>query len=274
MKLEPGTLIDQADLPLTREQTHDRAIFDAIKDWTVKAEAANSQEPPDLKPLLDALDEGPPRCFWHDGQTEDHRKRPVIAFGTGKKTSVNSSRRYVLPLHFAMMSALELIPYVSLTKKNKQPERKKDDQIHVFNLTVNREKKKNKHKTFSTTSIFRILFNAPMDASIRERRGKDFHFVIPDNFILERYRSQTSRDNTTQRNVLDAAKKLVGDPPFHSPWRHPFNADEMIAVLRSLFMIGDEWYWGDLLDRLPLDHSTPDFSYGRTERMVHWRPNA
>jgi hypothetical protein len=173
-----------------------------------------------------------------------------------------------------MMSALELIPYVSLKRKNKQPERKKDDQIHVFNLTVNSDKKKEKHKTFSTTSIFRILFNAPANASIRERRGKDFHFVIPDHFILERYRSQTSRDNTTQRNVLDAAKKLVGDPPFHFPYRHPFSVKEMGGVLRSLFMIGDEWYWGDLLDRLPLDHHPPDFSYGRKERMARWRPNA
>jgi hypothetical protein len=169
----------------------------------------------------------------------------------------------VLPIHFVIMATLSLVPGMSLKMidKTKGRGRSPDEQIHIISLNISPGKKR-RLKTFGTTSMFRILFNAPSDASIRERRGKDFRFLIPDHFILERYRTQNRADIRTQRDVIKAVTTLLNDPPRQFPLRHPFKAREMASLLRSLFGLADDWYWADLLDRLKRDHS-----YGRLKEM-------
>jgi hypothetical protein len=247
---------NEADIPQRRKRN--RAVFDVIDDWARQVETLNVEDRrPNFRRVLQVLDKPPTHYFWHDGVAKDFKNRTVISFGRGNKADSNTSRRYMLPIHFATMATLSLVPGIRLQTVDKTAgqNRPSNEQIHVINLNVEGNKAR-RLKTFKTTSIIRILFNAPSDASIRERRGKDFRFIVPENFILERRRSQTAYESTTQLEVLDAVKKLLSD----NPTAHLTKSAEMVNLLTRLFRISDKQHWGDLLDRCKGDRRAIAFA--------------
>lgn len=227
------------------KKSEDHGIFEVIKESVASAKKMERGDEYDIGPLLDELNAlKRPRYFWPDGERKDDQGRKIVAFGRGHKTPTNTSRRMMLPLHFATTIALSLVPGFQLRMVDKTSglQRQPADQIHSINLSVNPEKRKT--GMLSATSLVRILFNAPPDASIRERRCRDFRIIIPENFILGRYRG---RDNRTQKDVLKAVDALLGEK--FARVLYPFTAREMTTLLRSLFRTSDKWYWESLLDR-------------------------
>ncbi|HRF07567.1 MAG TPA: hypothetical protein PL193_02830 [Xanthobacteraceae bacterium] len=222
-------------------------MFRALARWTEEAKLTKSSAPPSLEPILSDLHNSGIR----NAAEADMDSIKVVAFDIKGEGKLGVKTRHVLPVHFAILRALEMVPGMKLTlgddthkaqDKAKGQPRENSELIYHLVLIWRRANKSKKR-----VKVDRVLFNAPPNASIHERRTGDHHFIIPSNFVLLRIRR--AEDLMTQESFLRAAEVALES----SSSSVDFSKEEFINLLGNLFALGDKWHWKELRDRTSED---------------------
>lgn len=190
---------------------------DTITAWTEAAKFRTADNPPDLKPLCDALAGGffiNPRV---DGK--DEQGRSLIAFETRSPNKDETPKtRYMLPVHATITRVLEL------AGTSMRLDHVKGRNVYKVKLHL-RDKGRGQ--------LLRILFNVPDDGELRELYGGDYQsFTPPQYVVVKRWAAAPFN-----RNLLLKAIRA----------RHPDLAD----LLEALFDIADLWHGSELLGNSP-----------------------
>ncbi|MHC2318831.1 hypothetical protein ACVIHC_005877 [Bradyrhizobium diazoefficiens] len=235
-----------------RELSAESAL-EVVGAWVIEASQCDD---PANHPSLDALRyvlNTPERSIIGvDRQLAMFEGRSVVGFQIIGEPNVGTKTRFVLPIHFAVMRGLELIPGVRL-RLNDDPHRavyrrrgieRPDDEL-IYSLSISCKTTLAKEYGLPRRSrLDRILFNAPPDAALNPRRGSDHRYVLPAGSVPIRTRQI---DAQTQETWLKVAKSAVRKS------HHPNRLAELPEVLRSLFVTADRWHWTELIDRLDAD---------------------
>lgn len=223
-------------------------VFQSLHHWAEEARAHSAACPPDVSLLLAgipsvsrSITRAGPSCY--QGQT-------VIRFDVKGQGGIGIKTRHVLPVHFAMLRILDLIPYARLVLKDDPHKHRPkkggrlpapEEIMYYLSLSVAGDKA----KALSIPRMIkadRILFNAPPDATLHERRSGDYRYIVPSGSVLLRHHGDPL---ITQDSLLRAIQELAEDQTMISDIR-PY---AVIDLLSMLFSIGDDWHWGELLDR-------------------------
>jgi hypothetical protein len=227
-------LADKADNPI-------QASFDDLRKWANEANLRSGDNPPDFQhPMV--LPEGTRRSII-SAKPANRSDRKLVAFRV--LTNVETREpRHVLPVHYAIMRALELVPgmLLRMIDKSAGKDRLVDERIYNVMLIIpdgtQRKLKQHGHKTFNKVSIMRVLFAAPPDAELHEIYRSDYHLIVPGNYVLTKLHSKD--DVIGQQSVLDAVRKLFKIST------NGLNAEEMAALLVDLFKLGQKWHGAEL----------------------------
>lgn len=235
-------------------------MFGALTHWAEEAKRKSPSAPPSLKPILLPLSNELTRSISKAALTKFNHKR-IVAFDIRGQGQVGVKTRHALPVHFAILRALEIAPGMKLylqddahKARDKIKGQLREDSDLIYHLTLEWLGAEGKNKR---AKVDRILFNAPPNASIHERRTGDHHFIIPSNFVLLRIRK--AEDLMTQESFL----RSIAVAPRSPSKRADFSNDEFINLLGDLFALADKWHWGELVDRTNEDQE----QYYRGDRV-------
>jgi hypothetical protein len=221
--------------------------FKAIEQWSLEAsKQATSSGHPNVAALGHLLETA--SYFRRVKHTpRDYQGQKVVEFDISNPSKAGVLTRYMLPVHFAIIRLLELIPGITVfmadvtheTLNNARPE---SDKIFALKARC----------APSLAQIFglprvsrldRIMFSAPPDTKLFERRTGDYHYIIPANYVPLRYRGVDAQTaETWLKVVVTAVTRSKSAELSNAP-----------LVLRQLFLTAERWHWGELQDRLPED---------------------
>ncbi|WP_342714101.1 hypothetical protein [Bradyrhizobium sp. B039] len=222
-----------------------------IKSWATKAEQVQAANYPDVQPLRYLLPQARRSILGVDASLSEYQGQAVIGFGITGGANVGTKTRYVLPIHFAILRAFELVPGVTvrlnddahISRDRKRGITRSDDEL-IFNLGIRLKATVAKVLGLPKRSkLDRILFSAPPDAILHPRRTGDHHYVVPSGYVPIRNRHEGFQ---TQETWIAGIERII---------RNPASSElgELPDTLRSLFMTAESWHWSELVDRLPCD---------------------
>lgn len=218
-----------------------RRAFNSLQAWRTEAKSRTSNNPPEFDgPLF--LPESTRRSIFDVKRIRRDGQRFYEITVPGPTNQLHPRR--FLPVHFAIMRSLELVPGVSMKMGDQTGrqdrkvgwERLDEERIYRINLRVGKW----------STPLCRVLFRVPPNAELHERRNYDHRFVVPSAHVLTKLRRRVPP--RTQDEVIDHIRNLIDV----AKWRHflPFNSNQMVSLLEDLFTISDAWHWKELADRL------------------------
>jgi hypothetical protein len=225
-------------------------LFGALKHWASEAKRKSPSAPPSLRPILFPLSNERTRSI-DSAALAKFNSKTVVAFEIRGEGEVGIKTRHVLPVHFAILRALELVPGLRLYLQDdahktydKAKGRSRTKSELIYHLKLRCKKLAGK---ITQTKVDRILFNAPPDASLHERRTGDYRYIVPSGFVPLRIRK--AGDVITQESLTSAVAALITA----SVKSTPFAKNEFVKLLNDLFAIGDKWHWKELIDRTEED---------------------
>lgn len=220
--------------------------FIAIKSWAAAAAKGETQsECPEVSPLCFTLakDSTIRRV---ESKLHSYNGIGLIEFDIDGPKSEGVKTRYMLPVHFAITRLLELIPGVRVRMRGDAHETPGDDRPAgelIYSLEVRFSASFKKSYELRESRLERILFNAPPDVRLHERRTGSYRYIIPSSFVPIRTRRLDAQNADTWLRVVAKAVRQGG-------------ADELLdapEVLRQLFVTAERWHWAELIDRLEDD---------------------
>jgi hypothetical protein len=184
---------------------------------------------------------------------DGRHKRIVIGIKTKRWPDEATRFRYVLPAHFAILRAIELVPGMSIflaNDRNKardaaQGVRRSQDEM-IYNLTLSVAR--GSLKIIGRTELDRILFNIDPFTTLYARRSGDHHYILPSGAVPITTRIR-KRPYSDQRAFLLAVRSMM----LKKGRSLPFSRQDIHGLLKNLFVISDELHWSELIDRLPAD---------------------
>jgi hypothetical protein len=182
--------------------------IDALTKWTAQAATASATNPPDLGLLLEALTGSAFFKAARIADAPDAGGRPLIAFEVDTPDGVKT--RFMLPVHVAITRCIELAGgrvWLAKGASNSKP--------FQLKMTLG---------ALPTTTLPRVLFDAPPTAEVRERG--DYHRIVPAAYRLAIGRSPRG-------SALEAVAK---------------RSAALGSLLQDLFALADRWH-GDELTR-------------------------
>jgi hypothetical protein len=225
--------------------------FQKIKSWATQAEKVEAANYPDVQPLQYLLPKVRRSILGVDASLSEYQKQAVIGFEITGGANVGTKTRYVLPIHFAIMRAFELVPGLTIRlnddahiSQDRKRGIKRSDNDLIFNLGIRLNATLAKELGLPKRSkLDRILFSASSDAILHPRRTGDHHYVVPSGYVPIRNRQEGFQ---TPETWLSGIRRIVR--------KHA--AEELRGLpdaLSSLFVTAERWHWSELIDRLPND---------------------
>lgn len=227
--------------------------FAAVTEWASAAKRnASSSSFPSLEPLRYLLDKPNPSILGIDPGVTTLSGQVVIGLRLlGARSVGNERTRYVLPIHFAMIRAFEIIPGARIkldadshagdrAKRNVQ--RPQEKLIYPMNIHLPPAFAKSLDIR-GASRLDRILHNAPPDARLHSKRTGNFRLFAPSESVLLEYRGDPL---LTQHDWLRFTA-LALEKGGHKELQN------LTDVLRSLFVTADRWHWDELDGRLESD---------------------
>jgi hypothetical protein len=248
------------DIAETRSISED--AFRRLREWANAARLrvqSNRTDLPSTKPLRETLlPEDHPRCSIIEAGIGYHmhksRRRLLVGFKTRDWPDHATSFRYVLPVHFAVLRTMELVPGVrlflsgdrNLARDLLRGVKRPQNQL-IYDMKLSAPKAKGRRAI--DIKVDRILFNVDGRTSIYARRTGDHHHIVPEGSvpITTRVRKQPLWD---QRAILRAVGELIAR---NRRGECPVAAEAIKELLEDLFTIADELHWSELIDRRPED---------------------
>jgi len=262
--------------------SHEKAwgrSFEYLRSWADEAIyriRTNRHDLPSTQQLRDLFEADNPFCSiiltkvtsYDDGS----QKRSVIGLKTKKWPAEAKTFRHVLPAHFAIIRALELVHGARIYlegDRNMARDRRKG--VHRSRAELIFDLKLSIPKTRGTarieTKIDRILFNVDAHTSLYARRTGDHHFILPSGSVPIAARIRDGRYTDRQR-VLRSVKERMRLKSQSEPFA------SVVGLLQDLFFISDELHWSELIDRLPKDkaYRQRDFANGFRRLQIAKHP--
>jgi len=224
-----------------------------VSEWTAKAaQSRGSSNAPDLEPLRYLLDTRRPSILGVDLELLAHKGQALVGFRlTQSETIGDQKTRYVLPIHFAIMRAFEVIPGIRLRldgdshegdRAKRKVQRREEKLIYPMNIYLPAALAQ-KLGIKGQSRLDRILFNAPPDARLHPKRTGHHRVFVPSESVLLEYRGEPLQ---TQETWLRLAKLALTDGQ-HDGLRG------LPTVLQSLFVTAERWHREELDGRLDDD---------------------
>jgi len=231
-----------------------------LTEWSEKAmHSKGSSDAPDLEPLRYLLDIRRRSILGVDSEVTTHNGQALVGFRLAQSERISDQKtRYVLPVHFAMMRAFELIPGIRLKldgdshegqRAKRNIRRQEEKLIYPMNIYLPAALAQ-KLGIKGRSRLDRVLFNAPPDARLHSKRTGHHRMFIPSESVLLEYRGEPLQ---TQETWLRLAKLALTDGQ-HDGLRG------LPTVLQSLFVTAERWHREELDGRLDddprWDHAT------------------
>jgi hypothetical protein len=211
-----------------------------IANWAAEAEQAlEGKDGPDASVLCFLLRK---QAIHRVAVSADlYEQNQLVEFDIDGPLKAGRKTRFMLPVHFAITRLLEIIPDVRLRLINKGRTDAADERY--FNMVVRYHPRFAKtHDLTDANRLERIIFNAPPDAEVGERRGGDYRRLIPSEYVLSKNRGYNKQGAERWVRICESVFAVPGDPLGTLP-----------KVMRQLMIIAERWHWGDLSGRLPDD---------------------
>jgi hypothetical protein len=186
---------------------------------------------------------------WKDSNTGQVLEAIRFQTRTGMK-----NRRLVLPVHFAQIRVLELVPHIVIKlhddknrARDKQNGRDRTEDQMIFTLHLHYQKAAADELSIRPRQmeLDRVFFNAYPDVRLYERRDVDYRYIVPRHSILLRARYKNPAPHN-QKALIEAVLKLM----VRHGGQYPFSATQIATLLGDLFTIGDALYWNMLSGRI------------------------
>ncbi|XIA63353.1 hypothetical protein ACFIOY_29880 [Bradyrhizobium sp. TZ2] len=225
--------------------------FRAVQDWAAQAGGLDSAQYPDHSSLRFLLLKQRRSIVGVDAEMSSYDGQPVVGFQIQGEGAIGIKTRYVLPVHFAIMRSLELVPGISMRLNDdahkahhrRQGNERSDEEL-IYALGIHSSALLARESGLPKRSrLDRILFNAAPDAALYPRRTGDHHYVVPSGSVPLRTRLRYAQ---TQETWLEAVENSIRKAELPDLQALP-------NVLRMLFATADRWHRDELIDRLPDD---------------------
>jgi hypothetical protein len=215
--------------------------FSQIEHWTDIAELSGPENAAELirkTGLLKVL-KGQGRLITAASSCDKNHN--LISFGVhGLGDLKKTQTLHTLPVYFATMRALEIIPGVAprlideTGSKDKLSGRNRASSEKIYRLNITLK---------SNVGLGRLLFHAPIDAELHELRGCDFHDFLPSTHVLTKRRPVIPPPSQDQM-IAQIEEKL-----HLSKEDLPYSIESMIPLLKRLLTLCDRWHWNELMGR-------------------------
>lgn len=250
----------------TDEKAWDRS-YEYLRWWADEALfriRTGREDMPSTQQLREVFESDNPACSIIETQATAYKDglslRPVIGLKTKKWPTEATSFRYVLPAHFAIIRALELVPGARIYlegDRNIARDRingvcRPQDEL-IFNLKLRIPKTRGKNGI--DTKIDRILFNVDARTCLYARRTGDHHFILPSGSVPITARIRKGR-YSDRRLVIRSVKQRMRLRPRSAPFAG------VVGLLEQLFLVSDKLHWSELIDRLPKDKADRQLDLG------------